>query len=56
LSPGNSGGPLLDADGRVIGIDSQVASDGGQTIAFATPIDTAQPVLRRVQVRLGSHP
>jgi S1-C subfamily serine protease len=56
LTPGNSGGPLLDADGRVIGIDSQVASDGGQPIAFATPIDTAQPVLHRVQVRLGSHP
>jgi len=57
---GNSGGPLLDADGRVIGINSQVATEGngagsGQSLAFAVPIDTADTVLARV-ARTGPAP
>jgi S1-C subfamily serine protease len=53
INPGNSGGPLLDAAGRVIGINSQIATGGGQGsvgIGFAVPIDTAKellPELRR---------
>ncbi len=47
--PGSSGGPLLDADGRVIGINSQMRSpatgDGRSQIALAIPIDTAKPLL-----------
>jgi S1-C subfamily serine protease len=43
--PGNSGGPLLDADGRVIGVDSQLVSGAGSRIAFAVPIDTAKRLL-----------
>jgi S1-C subfamily serine protease len=40
---GNSGGPLLDADGRVIGIDSELRVGGGDgVVAFAIPIDTAR--------------
>jgi S1-C subfamily serine protease len=49
INPGNSGGPLLDATGRVIGINSQIAtggSGGGSVgIGFAVPIETAQQVL-----------
>lgn len=43
--PGNSGGPLLDADGRVIGVDSQLDSGGGTRIPFAVPIDLAKQLL-----------
>jgi len=47
INPGNSGGPLLDATGKVIGINSQIAtSSGGNVgIGFAVPIETAQEVL-----------
>jgi S1-C subfamily serine protease len=48
VNPGNSGGPLLDAQGRVIGINSQIAtggSNGSVGIAFAVPIDTVKTLL-----------
>jgi S1-C subfamily serine protease len=49
INPGNSGGPLLDAAGRVIGINSQIATGGGGEgnvgIGFAVPIDTAKDAL-----------
>ncbi|MEA2170898.1 MAG: hypothetical protein QOF76_4198, partial [Solirubrobacteraceae bacterium] len=53
INPGNSGGPLIDAAGRVIGINSQIAtganSGGGSVgIGFAVPIDTAKPVMRQL--------
>lgn len=53
LAPGNSGGPLLDAQGRVIGVNSQIATAGGadgsaQRVAFAIPVDTADSVLAGV--------
>ena len=46
INPGNSGGPLLDGSGRVIGINSQIATQGGgnEGVAFAVPIETAQDV------------
>jgi len=42
ISPGSSGGALLDADGAVIGLTTAVATtDGAQGLGFATPIDIA---------------
>jgi S1-C subfamily serine protease len=49
INPGNSGGPLLDGQGRVIGINSQIATGGGGQgsvgIGFAVPINTAKDLL-----------
>jgi S1-C subfamily serine protease len=48
--PDSSGGPLLDAGGRVIGINSQMRTVSGRgvgEIAFAIPIDTAKALLGR---------
>jgi len=44
INPGNSGGPLLDPSGKVIGINTAVASQS-QGIGFAIPIDIARPLL-----------
>jgi serine protease Do len=43
VNPGNSGGPLFDAHGRVVGINSQIYSRTGgyQGLSFAIPIDVA---------------
>ncbi|MBV8386067.1 MAG: trypsin-like peptidase domain-containing protein, partial [Acidimicrobiia bacterium] len=43
ISPGSSGGALLDSDGAVIGLTTAVATtDGAQGLGFATPIDIAR--------------
>jgi S1-C subfamily serine protease len=53
INPGNSGGPLLDTDGRVIGINSQIetgGSGGGSVgIGFAVPIDTAKSEISQLE-------
>jgi S1-C subfamily serine protease len=52
INPGNSGGPLLDDQGRVIGINSQIATGGGQGsvgIGFAIPINTAKRLLPQLE-------
>jgi serine protease Do len=50
VNPGNSGGPLFDAHGRVIGINAQIYSQNGgfQGLAFAIPIDVALHVKEQI--------
>lgn len=51
INPGNSGGPLLDLDGRVVGINSQIftRSGGFMGLSFAIPIDIAMDVVAQLK-------
>jgi S1-C subfamily serine protease len=44
INPGNSGGPLVNSDGRVIGINQQIktTSGGGEGVGFAVPVDAVK--------------
>ncbi|HTP27090.1 MAG TPA: PDZ domain-containing protein, partial [Anaeromyxobacteraceae bacterium] len=48
----NSGGPLLDSAGRLIGVNTQIASPSGASagIGFAVPVDTVSRVVRELLV------
>jgi 2-alkenal reductase len=50
INHGNSGGPLLDARGRVIGINAQIRSDSGNAegVGFAIPINSARRSLEQL--------
>jgi S1-C subfamily serine protease len=52
INPGNSGGPLIDTTGSVIGINSQIQTNGGNGnvgIGFAVPINTAREVVQQLE-------
>jgi S1-C subfamily serine protease len=54
INPGNSGGPLIDATGKVIGINSQIATGGNGNntnigIGFAVPIETAKAIIPQLK-------
>ena len=63
INPGNSGGPLVDLSGRVVGVNSAIATTGGSSsgeagnigVGFAIPIDqvkiTADQILRTGEAR-----
>ncbi|MFC5380929.1 S1C family serine protease [Aquipuribacter nitratireducens] len=66
VNPGNSGGPLIDAAGRVVGINSSIATTGPQSgsvgLGFAIPVDVARDVAAQLvedgtveHARLGAY-
>ncbi len=56
INPGNSGGPLIDIDGRVIGMNqSTVKSAYAQGIGFAIPSNTVRTVVAALQKNPGAH-
>jgi S1-C subfamily serine protease len=50
INHGNSGGPLLDARGRVIGVNAQIESESGGSdgVGFAIPANTVRSIVRQL--------
>jgi S1-C subfamily serine protease len=49
VNPGNSGGPLVDVSGRVIGINTAIVGEAYQGISFAIPSNVAREVYARLK-------
>ncbi|XP_024520008.1 protease Do-like 1, chloroplastic isoform X2 [Selaginella moellendorffii] len=50
INPGNSGGPLLDSQGRLIGVNTAIYSPTGASagVGFAIPVDTVRRVINQI--------
>ena len=57
INPGNSGGPLVDGDGKVIGINQQIKtnSGGGEGVGFAVPVDIIKRSLGALRETGNAH-
>ncbi|HEX4717846.1 MAG TPA: trypsin-like peptidase domain-containing protein [Thermoleophilaceae bacterium] len=53
INHGNSGGPLLQRDGKVIGINSQIRSSGGggEGVGFAIPVETVKHSVAQLRAK-----
>ena len=51
LNRGNSGGPLIDANGSVVGMNSQIATESGSNsgIGYAVPVETIRSVVEQLE-------
>ncbi|HTE64030.1 MAG TPA: trypsin-like peptidase domain-containing protein [Solirubrobacteraceae bacterium] len=56
INSGNSGGPLLDADGQVVGVNAQIYSESGANsgVGFAIPAETVQQAVAGILGTGGS--
>jgi serine protease Do len=53
VNPGNSGGPLVDAQGQVIGINTAIVGDSYQGISFAIPSNLVREIYQRIKAGRG---
>lgn len=53
VNPGNSGGPLFNTDGEVVGVNSQIYSRSGgyQGLSFAIPINVATNIAEQLKIK-----
>lgn len=59
INRGNSGGPLISSDGKVVGVTAQIATEGGGNIgiAFAIPSSTVKKIFKEIKATgKASHP
>ena len=58
INPGSSGGPLVNLDGEVIGINTAIASQSGSNsgVAFAIPVNLVKRVARQLQEQRDGGP
>ena len=53
INHGNSGGPLIDAGGKVVGVNAQIQSTGGggEGVGFAIPVETVKHSIRELRAQ-----